>query len=469
LTIIDILNLRYKDGENSSLNFCLSHNDYVATIKNQSHPEHAAIRSSLAAQRRISQSTSINSVGSGLCAPSTDVSIASPIPLEMSILSQPLICISDPISTNPISIETAVQVSRGKKKGQRDFYQEDGESTQSASAPSCSFGHLSSTDQPLVGDPLSAGTVVELLPSVKPAINAQESIACDVSSSTQLPVSASEANAILVNKAAIESNIAADCIPNPWIHYEFQFEKASTSESRKNEKSFKTPMDKTPLEDFRRDSNPGIGPLVQDTLTDLTSKMTLQSSAVHPSILFATSNERDKRKVNKTDTNPGGASSFKCINDANIMSTQGTQPDCETSINVSFVWIDSPDAIFFRTADMQSQFQDLRSNMKKLYRPDEALRPYRRKKRSKGVFEVGFRCAVKADRSWWRAEVVCVEDFPSCKVNFVDTGYQRTVDARDIYPLRNEFDEIKRLILMCSLCGVYSGTSDEKWKNETIN
>lgn len=462
MTIIDILNLRYKDGENSSLNFCLSHNDYVATNKNQSHPEHATIRSSLAAQRRISQSTSINSVGSGPCVPSTDVSIASPIPSEMSTLSQPLICTSDPISTDPISIETDVQVSRGGKKGQRDFYQhEDGESTQSASAPSCSFDHLSSTDQPLVGDPLSAGDVTELPPFVNSATNAQESIACDVSSSTQLPVSASEANAILVNEAAIGSNIEApDCIPNPWNHFEFQFGNASTSESRKNDKSVNTPMDKPPLEDFRRVSNPGVGPFAQDTLTDLTSKMTLQSSSVHPTILATTSNQRDKRNANKTDTNPDGASSVKCINDADVMSTQGTQPDCETSIKVSFVWIDSPDAIFFRTADMQSQFQDLRYNLKK---------HYGRKKRSQGDFDVGFRCVVNADRSWWRAEVVCVENFPSCKVSLVDTGYQRTVNARDIYPLINEFDEIKRLILMCSLCDVFSGTSDEKWKDETIN
>lgn len=280
MTIIDILNLRYKDGENSSLNFCLSHNDYVATSKNQSHPEHATIRSSLAAQRRISQSTSINSVGSGSCVPSTDVSIASPIPSEMSTLSQPLICTSDPISTDPISIETDVQVSRGGKKGQRDIYQhEDDESTQLASAPSCSFDHLSSTDQQSVGDPLSAGNV-ELLPSVNSATNAQESIACDVSSSTQLPVSDSETKAILVNEAANGSNIEA-CIPNSWKHLKFQFGKASTSQSRKNE-SLNTPMDKPPLEDFRRVSNPGVGPLAQDTLTDLTSKMTLQSSAVHP-------------------------------------------------------------------------------------------------------------------------------------------------------------------------------------------
>jgi len=367
----------------------------------------------------------------------------------MGTLSHPLDCVTDLISTNLISTETTVQLSRRENKGQRDFHQhEDGESTQSSSVPSCSFGHLLSAGQTLVGDPLSACNITELLPPVNSAIKAEDSIPCVVSSSTQLPVSTLETNAFLVNDAAIGNNIQApDCIPNTWNNYEFQFGK--------------TLMDKPPLEDSCSVSNSGIGYLVQDTLTNLTSKMTLQSSTVQPSILPTISNQRDKRIVNKSGGNLEGASFVKFNNDADIVNTQGTQPYCETSIIVSFLWIDSPDAVFFRTASMQRQFEDLRYKMKKHYEQDN--------KRSKRNFDVGVRCAVRADRSWWRAEVVCMDNFPLCSVSFVDTGYQRSVNVKNIYPLETVFDEIKRLVLTCSLCEVYPGTRDEKWKDETIS
>jgi hypothetical protein len=91
-----------------------------------------------------------------------------------------------------------------------------------------------------------------------------------------------------------------------------------------------------------------------------------------------------------------------------------------------------------------------------------------RKKRILRNFDIGVRCAVKDDRSWWRAEVVCMDNFPKCNVTFVDTGYERTVDRSQLYPLESEFDKIKRLMLKCSLVGVYPTTSDGKWNDETV-
>ncbi len=93
---------------------------------------------------------------------------------------------------------------------------------------------------------------------------------------------------------------------------------------------------------------------------------------------------------------------------------------------------------------------------------------YRKYKRPARNFEIGFRCAILDDRAWLRAEVLCVDAYPTCKVSFVDTGYQRTVERRQIYPLEPTFDKNKRLVLKCSLFGVYP-TSGGRWNDKTVN
>ena len=38
-------------------------------------------------------------------------------------------------------------------------------------------------------------------------------------------------------------------------------------------------------------------------------------------------------------------------------------------------------------------------------------------------FDVGYRCAVYDGGSWWRAEVLCLDNFPTCGVLFIDMSY----------------------------------------------
>ena len=459
MLIIDILNLRYKVGEPVSLNAILCRSNHAISCKPLVHPEHGAIRSNLDAQRRISQSTSVNSVGSGLDAPSTDVSVISLAPLENCIFSQPSNClISVPI--NSVLTETD-QATKELNKDQRIISNAESESVKSASVISLSIGK--SFVEESFGNPLAALNLKELLSSVNSAHEDQGSIACGFSSPMQGPVSSFGGNTFLVNEAADNAfgyNFETpNFIPNPWTNCDFKFGNVLTCESVNNDSSSATLKNKTPLEDFNYVSNPGNELSPQESLTDLTSRMSLQSSLVQPNIL-TTLNERHKRKVvNKT---VGRSTSIaKFITDSEIVGTQGTQPDSETSITVSFVWIDSPEAIFFRTADMQRQFEELRYQMMRYY--DKGS------KRPKRNSYVGVRCAVKDDRSWWRAEVVCIDDFPKCNVTFVDTGYERTVDRTQIYPLESEFDTIKRLMLKCSLVGVYPTTSDGLLNDETVN
>ena len=460
MLIIDILNLRYKVGEPVSLNAILCRSNHAISCKPLVHPEHGAIRSNLAAQRRISQSTSVNSVGSGLDAPST-VSVISLAPLENCIFLQPSNClISDPISVNSVLTETD-QATKELNKDQRIISNAESEPVKSASVISLSIGK-SFVDESF-GNPSAALNLKELLSSVNSAHDDQGSIACGLSSPMQRPVSSFEGNTFLVNEAADNAfgyNFETpNFIPNPWTNCDFKFGNVLACESVNNDSSSATLKNKTPLEDFNYVSNPGNEHSPQESLTDLTSRMSLQTSLVQPTILTAL-NERHKRKVvNKTVGSSDGTSIAKFNTDSEIVGTQGTQPDSETSITVSFVWIESPEAIFFRTADMQSQFEELRYEM---------MKRKERKKRILRNFDIGVRCAVKDDRSWWRAEVVCMEDSSKCNVTFVDTGYERTVDRSQLYPLESEFDKIKRLMLKCSLVGVYPTTSDGQWNDETV-
>lgn len=146
--------------------------------------------------------------------------------------------------------------------------------------------------------------------------------------------------------------------------------------------------------------------------------------------------------------------------DGDVVAVQGTQPENETAIDVIFSWCDSPHAIYVRTVDMQDGFRELREQMQKYYTNVEL--PNVRN------FEVGFRCAVFTDLTWWRAEVTCLDNYPECEVRLVDTGYLRHVNAQEIRPLTPEFDSYRRLTMKCSLEGVYPPPSGI-WEEATIS
>lgn len=137
--------------------------------------------------------------------------------------------------------------------------------------------------------------------------------------------------------------------------------------------------------------------------------------------------------------------------EAVVVAFRGTQPyPDEISIPVRFVWCDSPHAIYFRTYEQRTQFDKLQIKLRNCL---EGTKPIPIRKKNK--IEVGFKCAVYCDFDWWRAEVVDVEQFPDCSVLLVDKGYKRKVDLGDIYRLPPDLECYPRMILCCSLFGVY--------------
>lgn len=214
-----------------------------------------------------------------------------------------------------------------------------------------------------------------------------------------------------------------------------------------------TPMGESASEDGSASS--GQDHTLKAPLNDSFSCVTLSPSGLNVS---SPSADQQKEKVATNATNIVRGTCSKA--DSDIVGIVGTQPESETSITVSYVWMDSPDAIYFRTADMKAQYEEVRYKMRQHYQ--------NKKQKEKITFEVGFRCAVYEDCSFWRAEVVCMDDYPKCRVLFVDTGYQRRVRANNIYALEPSFDEIKRLVLKCSLYGVFCGTVNGIWKRDCI-
>lgn len=128
---------------------------------------------------------------------------------------------------------------------------------------------------------------------------------------------------------------------------------------------------------------------------------------------------------------------------------QGAQSQNEEVMEVFFSWCDSPHAIFVRTDEMKNDFRLCRNQMQTYYATANLA------KLKASNFEVGFLGAVFTDSKWWRAEVICMDEYPKCDVCLVDTGYQRKVMAQDIFKLATEFEGYKRLSLKCSLQGIF--------------
>ena len=194
-----------------------------------------------------------------------------------------------------------------------------------------------------------------------------------------------------------------------------------------------------------------------DKLNEWTSKSTPQLTAEQS--CHVVRDQPSKRDV-------GHLLDEKCYEDfgagADVVAVQGTQPrPDETAVVVSFSWCKSLDAIYFRTSEMQRKLKKLENEMKEHYTNATNNTP---------KFDIGYRCAVFADMQWWRAEVICVDSSPggSCEVSLVDTGYQLTVEGKNIYPLDPIFDEYPRLIMNCSLVGVYPPGA-AGWDNSVSN
>jgi len=135
--------------------------------------------------------------------------------------------------------------------------------------------------------------------------------------------------------------------------------------------------------------------------------------------------------------------------ESEVIARRGTQPlDHEVGIVATFVWCDSPESIYFRTSQLTKKYHELKKLIKQQFRNIEPqTEPLN--------FEVGFPCAVFCDYDWCRAEVIDTDAYPECTVSLMDKGYQRKVQAVDIYPMTPELEIFPRTVLPVSLCGVY--------------
>ncbi|KAI9557591.1 hypothetical protein GHT06_017419 [Daphnia sinensis] len=417
----------YRDNEQFCLNQMLARTGAVNSTKGHRYPERSVNRSDSAMQYGISQPLLSDSVGGGMNAASTEAHHTSLIPA---------IPITEELITH------APSVANGQDSDQKNF-EKLVDSNHYDCLPVSVFPMSSNNPSP----------ILEFSDAGNTSPQASDLRLNEFGFSSGLADSTSPINIIRDNEA--ESSMESlKLIPNPEENCEFAQENLPASQ-------FKDCLLNPSLrKQASKDVTVGCGTNLSSktVLTNFTSHGTSNSSEIQ--VLAPTSNQQKEQKtINLTnEKSDGTCSKNNCQTD--LVGTLGTQPESETSVTVSYVWMDSPDAIYFRTADMQTQYEELRYKMKQHYRNIEL--------KEKTEFEVGFRCAVNEHRSWWRAEVVCMDDYPNCEVLFVDTGYHRTVRAKQIYELETGFDEIKRLVLKCSLYGVYSGTANGIWKENCI-
>ena len=142
-----------------------------------------------------------------------------------------------------------------------------------------------------------------------------------------------------------------------------------------------------------------------------------------------------------------------------VIAHRGTQPlDHEVGIVATFVWCDTPASIFFRTSELTKKYHQIRELVKRQFRN---IKP----QTNPSKLRVGFACVVYNGFDWWRAEVINTDAYPECTVSFMDKGYQRIVQAIDIYPMTPELEMFPRTVLQVSLWGVYPppvGVWDDK-------
>ncbi|XP_057366887.1 uncharacterized protein LOC130687728 [Daphnia carinata] len=415
----------YHDGEQFCVNQVLTRAGLVNSNKAHRYPERPVSRSDSIMQCGTSQSTLSDSVGSGMYAASTEAYLTSSIPA---------------ISKKEKLMTQSPSESNGRDDDQKNSENlvGDGDSNHSYRLP-VSVTQMSSH---------SPSPILEVSGAGNTSPQAQDLHLNELCSG--FAGSTSSVNIIPDNEVG-SSMKSLKLIPNP-------------------EENCQLTVGNLPLKDCL--SNPSVKNRASEggsvrcgkdlslktVLASFNSCGTSNSSAIK--VLEPTS---DQQKEQKTINLTNEKSDDKCSKNncqTDLVGTLGTQPESETSVTVSYVWMDSPDAIYFRTIDMQTQYEELRYKMKQHYQNIEL--------RGKTKFEVGFRCAVYEDHSWWRAEVICMDKYPKCDVLFVDTGYHRRVRAKQIYELEPGFDEIKRLVLKCSLYGIFSGTANGTWKENCI-
>ncbi|XP_032786585.2 uncharacterized protein LOC116924198 isoform X1 [Daphnia magna] len=408
----------YRDGEQFCLNQMLARAGVVNSTKGHKYLERSIITSDSAMQCGISQPMLTDSVESGMYAPSTEADFTSLIP-------------GIPITEELIT--QAPSVANGRDSDQKNFEKlvGDGDSNYSDCLPVSVFPMSSYNPSPILEVSDAGNTSPQALDLHRNELCS--GLAGSTSSINKNPDNEMESS-IEPLKFALEYLPASkfnDCLPNP-------------------------PVRKHASEDVSAGYGKDLS--LKTVLTNFTSCGTSNSSGIEV-LAPALDQQKEQKTINLTNEKSDGTCSINnCQTD--LVGTLGTQPESETSVTVSYVWMDSPDAMYFRTADMQAQYEELRYKMKQHY-GNIGLR-------EKTKFEVGFRCAIHEHHSWWRAEVVCMDDYPKCEVLFVDTGYHRTVRAKHIYELELGFDEIKRLVLKCSLYGVFSGTENGTWKENCI-
>jgi hypothetical protein len=137
------------------------------------------------------------------------------------------------------------------------------------------------------------------------------------------------------------------------------------------------------------------------------------------------------------------------LSDDKLVDYRGPQPSKDEFYDVAtFIWCDSISSIFFRTSELQKKYEKMKKLIKRQYRNIEP-------QTAPLEFEIGFPCVVYCDADWCRAEVVYTNAYPECTVSLIDKGYQRKVQAIDIYPMTSELEVFPRTVLQVSLCGVY--------------
>lgn len=129
--------------------------------------------------------------------------------------------------------------------------------------------------------------------------------------------------------------------------------------------------------------------------------------------------------------------------------------------DVIFVRCESPDALFFRTAELMKEFLRIHNLLFSYFEShkesiEETIN-----------FDVGFLCAIQSDRRWYRAEVIDVEEYPKITVCLIDKGFSRKVHASKIHRLPYGLDYVPRTLVQCSLSRLYPPSGTTAW-NERV-
>jgi len=121
----------------------------------------------------------------------------------------------------------------------------------------------------------------------------------------------------------------------------------------------------------------------------------------------------------------------------------------EQTVPVIFVGCQSPDDIYFRTPELVRKFIRVQDALSTLFDS--------RKTSSEVVTSnlyIGLVCAVYCEGKWFRSKIIEMEKYPYIIVRLRDVGCSRKVNISDIRRLPEEFANLQRTVLHCSLYGI---------------